>query len=281
MPSEPRDASKTARLQTVPLDENKVREAWDRNADLWTDRVRAGMDLYREVFNNPSFLATLPDLSGQQVIDLGCGEGTNTRLMARRGARMTGIDLSPQMIAAARVVEKQESLGIAYEVASYTSRTPFPDKRFDAAVSTMALMDSPDFEAAARETFRLLKPGAPFIFSVLHPCFITPGIRWLEDAEGNDAELVVSRYFDETSFVERWRFSKDPEAERFEKFAVPRFPRRLETYVNGLIEAGFHITRLTEPRPTKEMAANHPWLARWRDHAAIFLYVAARKPSAA
>ena len=262
----------------MPIDEDEVREAWDRNALLWADRVRAGMDLYREVFNNPSFLAALPDFAGREVIDLGCGEGTNTRLIARRGARMTGIDLSTQMIAAARAGEQREPLGITYEVASYTTRTPFPDGRFDAAVSTMALMDSPDFTAAARETFRLLKPGAPFIFSVLHPCFITPGIRWLKDAEGHDTGLAVSRYFDEGSFVERWRFSKDPEAERFEKFEVPRFPRRLETYVNGLIEAGFRITRLTEPRPTKEMAAAHPWLARWREHAAIFLYIAAEKP---
>ncbi|ARQ00062.1 ubiquinone/menaquinone biosynthesis C-methylase UbiE [Pseudorhodoplanes sinuspersici] len=265
----------------MPIDEDEVRKAWDRNADLWADRVRAGMDLYREAFNNPSFLAALPDLTGRDVIDLGCGEGTNTRLLARRGARMTGIDLSPQMIAAAHAEEKREPLGIAYDVASYTTRTPFPDGRFDAAVSTMALMDSPDFPAAARETFRLLKPGAPFIFSVLHPCFVTPGIRWLKDAEGRDTELVVSRYFDEGSFVERWRFSKDPEAELFEKFEVPRFPRRLETYVNGLIDAGFRITRLTEPRPTEEMAAAHPWLARWREHAAIFLYIAAEKPGGA
>jgi SAM-dependent methyltransferase len=157
-------------------------------------------------------------------------------------------------------------------------RTPFPDGCFDAAVSTMALMDSPDFTAAARETFRLLKPGAPFIFSVLHPCFVTPSIRWLKDAEGRNAELVVSRYFEEDSFVEHWRFSKDPDAEQFEKFEVPRFPRRLETYVNGLIAAGFRITGLTEPRPTEEMCAAHPWLARWREHAAIFLYIAAGKP---
>ena len=262
----------------MTIDEAKVREAWDRNAPLWADRVRAGVDRYREVFNNPSFLEVLPDWAGREVIDLGCGEGANTRLLARRGARMTGIDISPQMIALAQGEETREPLGITYEVASYTTRTSFPDGRFEAAVSTMALMDSPDFTAAAREAFRLLKPGSPFIFSVLHPCFVTPGIRWLKDENGHDAELTVSRYFDERPFVEHRRFSKDPEAERFEKFEVPRFPRRLETYVNGLIEVGFRITRLTEPRPTAEMAATHPWLERWREHAAIFLYVAAEKP---
>jgi len=261
------------------IDENTVRDAWDRNADVWVDRVRAGMDLYREAFNTPSFLKILPDLSGKAVIDLGCGEGANTRLLAKRGARMSGIDLSPKMIEAAQQAEQQEPLGITYEVASYSSRTPFADGSFDAAVSFMALMDSPDFKAASREAFRLLKPGAPFFFSVLHPCFVTPGIRWLKDDDGRETGLVVGGYFDEGSFIDRWRFSKDPDAERFEKFEVPRFPRRIETYVSGLLEAGFRITGLIEPRPTEEMAKAHPWLRRWREHAAIFLYFSAQKPA--
>jgi SAM-dependent methyltransferase len=263
----------------VTIDENQVRAAWDRNALLWADRVRAGVDLYRDVFNNPSFLAVLPDLAGRDVIDLGCGEGATSRLLARRGAKVTGIDLSPRMIALAQQEEAREPLAIDYRVASYAARTPFPAERFDAAVSTMALMDSADFAAAARETLRLLKPASPFIFSVLHPCFVTPGIRWLQDEHGDQTELIVSRYFDEDPFVEHRRFSKDPRADRFEQFEIPRFPRRLETYINGLVEAGFRIERVVEPRPTDEMVAAHPWLGRWRDHAAIFLYFYAMKPA--
>ena len=60
--------------------------------------MRSGMDRYRAVFNDPSFLAEWPDLAGREVIDLGCREGAATRLIARRGARATGIDLSPRMI---------------------------------------------------------------------------------------------------------------------------------------------------------------------------------------
>lgn len=264
----------------MPIDETQVRDAWDRNATLWAERVRSGVDRYRAVFNDPSFLAELPDLAGREVIDLGCGEGATTRSIARLGARVTGIDLSPRMIELARGEEQREPLGIDYQVASYGSCTPFPSGRFDAAVSTMALMDSPDFSAAAREAFRLLKPGAPFAFSVLHPCFVTPGIRWLVDEHGCESELVVNRYFDEAPFVESRRFSKDPVSARSEQFDIPRFPRRLETYVNGLVEAGFAIERMMEPRPTVEMVAAHPWLARWREHAAIFLYVFAKKPGA-
>ncbi len=63
--------------------EDEVRAAWDGNAAAWADRVRAGRDLYREVFNAPAFLAFLPPLEGRAVIDLGCGEGASSRLLAR------------------------------------------------------------------------------------------------------------------------------------------------------------------------------------------------------
>jgi 2-polyprenyl-3-methyl-5-hydroxy-6-metoxy-1,4-benzoquinol methylase len=81
----------------MSIDETQVRDAWDRNATLWAERVRSGVDRYRAVFNDPSFLAELPDVAGREVIDLGCGEGATTRSIARCGARVTGIDLSPRI----------------------------------------------------------------------------------------------------------------------------------------------------------------------------------------
>jgi len=262
----------------MALEEADVRDAWDRNAPTWIDRVRAGRDLYRDVFNNPNFLAFLPPLAGLRVLDLGCGEGTNTRLFAGTGATMTGIDLSPEMIAAAQAEEARCPLGITYHNGSFTDLSFLEAGSFDAVVSTMALMDSPDFAGAAREAFRVLKPGALFAFSVLHPCFVTPALKWQRDENGRECGLTVGQYFDQTSFVDRWRFGRDPDGERIPPFEVPRFPRQLETYIGGLLSAGFTITGLKEPRPTEAMAEAHPWLRRWREHAAIFLYVSAQKP---
>src|SRR6185503_19418277 len=83
-------------------DEAKVAELWDQNAELWTRQVRAGQDLFREVFSMPIFLGFIPDLSGRDVLDAGCGEGRNTRLFARRGATMTAVDISPRLLEAAQ-----------------------------------------------------------------------------------------------------------------------------------------------------------------------------------
>ena len=146
----------------MALGEDHVAAAWDANAATWVEHVRAGYDLYREAFTMPAFLAFCPDLDGLRVIDLGCGEGHNTRALARRGAKMTGVDLSPRMIAAARASELALPLGIAYQVGSFTRLEFCADVSFDGAVSTMALMDSPDFGAAARAAHRVLRPGGGF-----------------------------------------------------------------------------------------------------------------------
>lgn len=88
--------------------EEETARYWDDNAVAWAAEVRQGRDLAREFLNNPAFLAFIGDLHGKDVLDAGCGEGYNTRILARRGARMTGVDLSERMIALAREEERRE-----------------------------------------------------------------------------------------------------------------------------------------------------------------------------
>jgi SAM-dependent methyltransferase len=140
--------------------------------------------LCREVFNNPSFLEFVPDLSERRLIDLGCGEGRNTRLFAMRGARMTGIDLSPRLIEAAGAAETAEPLGIEYHLGSFADLKQFLNESFDAAVSTMAFMDGPGFSDAAHAVYRVLRPGGALYFSVIHPCFCPRGARWVRILAG-------------------------------------------------------------------------------------------------
>src|SRR5205807_8859147 len=119
------------------LPEEEVARFWDRNADTWASDVREGSDVFRDLYNNPAFLEFIGDVSGREVLDAGCGEGYNTRILARRGARMTGVDISPRMLEFAREAERSELLGIRYEQASYTDLRCFRDDSFDAAVSFM------------------------------------------------------------------------------------------------------------------------------------------------
>lgn len=66
---------------------------WEANAGTWTRHARAGYDVYRDHVNTPAFLAMLPPVAGLRRLDIGCGEGGNTRAVVRPGAQVTALDL--------------------------------------------------------------------------------------------------------------------------------------------------------------------------------------------
>jgi SAM-dependent methyltransferase len=257
--------------------DEEVARYWDANAPLWAAEVRRGADVAREWLNNPAFLAFIGDLREREVLDAGCGEGYNTRILARRGARMTGIDISERMIELAREAEHREPLGIRYARASYADLAPFADASFDAVVSFMALMDGPRFDLAMREAFRVLRPAGTLAFSITHPCFLTRDATWLRDEAGVKIKWTVANYFDSAGSVERWRF--EDASKEAPEFVVPRFDRTLSEYVNPLIAAGFVLREIQEPRPSEEYCRAHPSQRGWRDHAALFLHFRAEKPT--
>ncbi len=63
----------------------QVAEYWEANAETWTRHARAGYDIYRDALNTPSFMAMLPPVRGLDGLDIGCGEGSNTRRLAELG----------------------------------------------------------------------------------------------------------------------------------------------------------------------------------------------------
>ena len=63
------------------LDHESVGSYWDENAEAWAELARAGYDHFRDGLNTPAFLAMLPEVDGLAGLDIGCGEGHNTRLL--------------------------------------------------------------------------------------------------------------------------------------------------------------------------------------------------------
>ncbi len=254
----------------------EIASLWNDNADYWTQQVRAGWDVYRDHFNNPAFFSFIGDIKGKRILDAGCGEGKNTRLMAKKGGKVTGIDISDRLIDYARQ-EEEEPLGIKYEVASYTNLSMFSDAEFDIIVSTMALMDGPDYEIAFSEFYRVLKERGELFFSILHPCFMTRGLGWVKDKESRDNTLLVSHYFEGKPWIDRWKFSHSPDSGGGDFVSTCYYSRTLTDYINGVINAGFKLVKIDEPRPTEAACQEFPAFGKWRDHAAIFLHVHARK----
>ena len=262
------------------MDHEDVGSYWDENAKAWTELVRAGYDHYRDGLNTPAFLAMLPEVDGLVGLDLGCGEGHNTRLLAAIGARMTGIDISPAFVRHAREAEETQPAGIRYEAASAVD-LPFEDASFAFVTAFMSLMDIPETERVLAEIFRVLRPCGFLQFSISHPCFETPHRKTLRDESGRAYAREVGDYFRKLDGeVEEWIFSAVPPEVRAgtPTFRVPRFTRTLSEWLNLLIDTGFVLERLGEPRPSDEAVRERPRLQS-AQVVAFFLHVRARKPA--
>jgi SAM-dependent methyltransferase len=133
----------------------------------------------------PATLALLGDVSGKDVLDAACGTGRYAVQLAQAGARVCGLDPSPEMLARARCKCDAAGTAVAWREGELYA-LPYADASFDAAVCALALCHVPDLRKAVAELARVLRPGGKLVLSDFHPyclmlgwrtCFMQGG-RW-------------------------------------------------------------------------------------------------------
>lgn len=143
---------------------------YDANAGRWQ---RRGPSSLSDFTGRPAVFALCGDVSGLDVIDLGCGEGYCARELAGRGAgSITGVELSAEMVELARAQEAELGQGISYRQGDVTALTD-ADASFDLALGVFVYnyVTTEQMLASFREVRRVLRPGGQFVFSVPHPAF--------------------------------------------------------------------------------------------------------------
>lgn len=98
------------------------------------------------------------------VLDIGCGAGTGTRLWADLGHRATGIDVNEPLIALARERARRDGVDIRFENCSATS-LPVPDASQDVCILPELLEHVPDWRGCVNEAVRVLRPGGVLYLS--------------------------------------------------------------------------------------------------------------------
>jgi len=228
--------------------EEHIKKAWDNASKAWVDFVRTGKDYTRDGLNNPATFDLIGNVEGLDVLDLACGEGYNTRILARRGARVTGVDISERLIEYARVEEENEKLSIQYYVLDAAHLKGLADNSFDLVTCFMSLQDIENYRKAVSEISRVLKLSGRFVFSIPHPCFE----KIILNGKKIDA---ARRYFQKAKYAIQWNMER-----LSTPFSTFSFHRTLTGYFVALSENGLYVSKLVEPRLTHETYRKYPYL---------------------
>jgi SAM-dependent methyltransferase len=202
------------------------------------ERLRRTGTGLNDVLEQPALWSLLPtSLVGLRVLDLGCGFGDFARKAMHAGARsVVGVDISERMLASARAQTCDPH--ITYRRMAIEELALEPDG-FDLVVSSLALHYVADYAGALERVAAVLIAGGRLVFSVEHPmCTALPQQSWVRDADGKPLHWPIDEYRTEGPRHTRW-FIDD----------VVKYHRTIETYVNGLLAAGFSLRSLREPEP--------------------------------
>ncbi|MBA3716790.1 MAG: class I SAM-dependent methyltransferase [Actinobacteria bacterium] len=203
---------------------------WEREAANWIAWARTpNHDAYWEY--SPGFFEFLPR-PGSATLEIGCGEGRVARDLAARGHRVTAVDASPTLLAAAQELQPEAEFRLA-DAASL----PFPGAAFDLVVAHNSLMDIEDMPGTVSEAARVLTHDGRFCISIVHP---------LADAGRFESEEPDAR------FVFKWPyFGPRRVEEEFERAGMRitfhGWAHSLEQYSRAFEDAGLVSEAIREP----------------------------------
>lgn len=212
-------------------------EAWDRVAARRgevrsVDTIHFGLDLPTE-----ADLRLCGSLKGRRVLDVGCGAGENAVAMARQGAHVIAIDASSAQLSLARKLAVEAEVKVEWHESDAADLAFLRADSIDLALAAGVLHEIEDPDRLLRQVHRVLRAGAPFLFTHDHPMRLALG---RDDAAPDGLPLgpleVRRSYFDDAPVVTTREGEK-----------VQLWPRTIADVFSALHRAGYRVDVLLEP----------------------------------
>jgi malonyl-CoA O-methyltransferase len=206
---------------------DSVRRAYDRWAAVYEHDGNPLLGL-----EEPIVRLAVGDVHGLEVLDLGCGTGRHALWLAARGATVTGVDFSREMLAEA--CRKPGAQAVQFIVHDVRDRLPFADDRFDLVVSGLVLEHVDNLDSFFSEARRVLKPAGRAVVSAMHPAMFLRGsqARFTDPATG---EVVQPG----------------------------SLPHSVGAFIMAAVRAGFRMRDVVEKAPDAEFATRYPRAAKY------------------
>lgn len=232
------------------------RARWDADAPNWVEAGHANWtqdEPHWGIWQVPEEeLQVLPDVAGLDVVELGCGTGYVSSWLARRGARVVGLDNSREQLATARRFQQEFGLDFPL-VHANAEAVPLESERFDLAISEYGACLWCDPYRWVPEASRILRPGGRLIF-LTNSVFAMLTVPDLE-VDGPAGDRMIRDYFG----MHRFDWPDDPGIE---------FHLGYGDWIRVLRANGFEVEDMVEVRPSDGSLTRHPfvtleWSRRW------------------
>ena len=213
----------------------------------------------------PNFKTLVPDVTNKSILDLGCGYGEMSKYYKDKGASyVMGIDISKHMIEIANTKNKED--GIDFKVMAMEQLDTL-DKKFDIVISSLAFHYVEDFKKLVKDIYNLLNDDGYLIFSQEHP--MVTCVKFTENITSGHTMLdnkyygLISDYNRPGKRIKKWYNNE-----------LIKYHRNIEEIINPLIEAGFTIEKVLEPKPSEEaIKAREKYKYQWDRPLFIFFKV--------
>lgn len=210
---------------------------------------------FNAYYERPATISLLPNVKGKRVLDAGCAAGWYTKWLSDKGASVTAVDFSPNMI---EMTKKR--VGSMAEVMRADLNEPLDfiqEGAMDIVLSSLTLHYLKDWNPVMREFNRILKKEGELVFSVHHPFM-------------DFTVFKRENYFMTELLDDEWDTHNG-------KVKVQFYRRPLSKIIASVIEAGFVIEKLLEPMPTEQFKMEQPKVYDRLTKNPQFLFIKARK----
>lgn len=228
----------------MPTDKRTI--TWYNDfAEDYVKHVRDEDDsIYHSLYEKPAMYSLLPELKNKKVISIGCGSGEDCHELQKRGASVTGVDISDGLIAIAESSYPE----CDYRVMDM-EKLEFADESFDFAYSSLAIHYLEEWTTALKEAYRVLKPGSHYLISCNHPVFsameytistdeVSESMLALRKNKVNNVVKITGNYHKRRKML-------------FNEWVI--WHKSLNEISSEVASAGFVIDLIHEPKPLPKM----------------------------
>lgn len=221
--------------------EIKTTTSWGGVATWYDDHLEKNGDTYHEKVVYPNLLRIVGDVKKQKILDLACGQGQLSLLLAQGGASVTGVDIGKELIAIAEKNGKDNKFTLHYFVSPSDDLYMVKDGSLDTVVCVLALQNIEKLSETLEEVSRTLKVGGRFICVINHPSFRNPKkTHWGYDEKGDIQYRRVDEYMSESKLkIDMTPGSTD------KKYTVS-FHRPLQVFIKAFSKHQLLVSRLEE-----------------------------------